>query len=261
MQKIIFPLLIAVGSVISGLAFSPYEEFLQSGSPTYVALVAEVAETNAFRESVIKLGEAETAASLAAAMITDVQTFSRMIEGQHIAVIYFSYKGGSTYTAAVNAFESATKSIDWADSLTPHPRAERYGTTWLQTEWICHIRGKDVDQEPTARMLLGTEILPEKEMEYRLLHQSVWPGVTDQLIRSNYRNLSIFMVELDEQLVEFMYLEYVGENQSTDDKANQLDPCIGRWWKITDACQKPFSDVNEGIWALMAPVVTDTDEP
>ena len=66
--------------------------------------------------------------------------------------------------------------------------------------------------------------------------------------------LNVFLVELDDQLVEFLYLEYMGTNPKEDDAANKADPINQRWWKLTDACQKPFSDVKDGLWTLMTPV-------
>ena len=55
-------------------------------------------------------------------------------------------------------------------------------------------------------------------------------------------------------MVEFLYVEYMGGDAQRDDAANKADPISQRWWKLTDACQKPFADVKEGIWVLMTPV-------
>ena len=121
-------------------------------------------------------------------------------------------------------------------------------------EWINFIRGAGIEGQPTSTTMLATSVIPEKEREYRTLHQTVWPGVVDQAIRGKIRHLNIYLVELDDQLVEFLYLEYMGKNQQADDIANKADPINQRWWKLTDACQRPFSDVTDGIWTTMRPV-------
>ena len=86
--------------------------------------------------------------------------------------------------------------------------------------------------------------------EYRTLHQTVWPGVVDQVARSNNRNLSIFLVELGADLVEFLYVEYVGDDQVRDDAMSKADPVNIRWWKHTGACQKPLPGTND-TWDMM----------
>ena len=237
-------------------AFSPYEAYLMSGRETHVGLLAAIqpGKLAAFEEALKQCGGPPVEEQLQQAGITRAQAFTRDIEGTHYAVIYFTYAAGSNYLGAAAAFEAATAGIDWGDSTTAHPRAKTYGRHWLQMEWINFIRGLDVDRQPTSTLLLGTTVRPGKEQEYRTLHQTVWPGVVDQVARGNIRDLNVFLVELDDQLVEFLYLEYMGDNQEADDAANKADPINQRWWKLTDACQKPFSDVKEGNWTLMNPV-------
>jgi len=90
---------------------------------------------------------------------------------------------------------------------------------------------------------------------YRTLHQAVWPGVVDQLARSNNRELSIFLVEIGDEIYEFLYVEYIGSDAAKDGNSSKTDPCTLRWWKLTDACQIPLPDVKEGIWAGMDAVI------
>ena len=132
----------------------------------------------------------------------------------------------------------------------PHPRAKQYGTTWLQLEWINHIRASQKNGAPADRFAMATRIKPEREQEYRALHQTVWPGVVDQMVRGNYRNFSIFLVEIDDELYEFFYVEYVGTDAAKDGEMNKADPCNQRWWKLTDPCQDPLPDAD-GIWSMM----------
>ena len=242
--------------VLTASAFSPYEAYLMSGRETHVGLLAEIKSEKLedFQGAFEQCFDKSVSRKLKKAGISDAQAFTRIIEGKTYAVIYFAYKGGKDYLSAATAFEEATQSIDWHHSTSPHPRAETYGRHWLQMEWINFIRGLVVDRKPTNTLMIGCMVAPKMEMQYRTLHQTTWPGVVDQAVRGNIRNLNIFLVELDDQLVEFLYLEYMGEDEAADDAANKADPINQRWWKLTDACQKPFSDVKEGIWTLMEPV-------
>ena len=49
--------------------------------------------------------------------------------------------------------------------------------------------------------------------------------------------------------MKFLYVEYMGDEEAEDAASSKADPITLRWWKLTDACQKPFSDSKGGIWA------------
>ena len=232
-------------------AFSPYENYLSTGKETHVGLIANILPEaiEAFTASIKKCKTEPIQSQLKVAGIRDVQAFTRKINGTTYAAIYFGYQGGLQYLGAAEAFENATKGVDWQASTTPHPRAKTYQRHWLQMEWINFIHGYHAEHEPTSTLMIGTTVIPEKEQQYRTLHQTVWPGVVDQVVRGKIRNLNVFLVEVDDKLVEFLYLEYMGTDQEADDRMNKADPINQRWWKLTDACQQPFSDVTEGIWA------------
>jgi len=249
-------LLLILFNLRTAFAFSPYEQYLMSGRETHVGLLArlETGKLADFELDFRKCGVETVAEELSAAGISDLQAFTRMIEGTNYAVIYFSYAAGSNYLDAATAFEKATQLINWSETTAAHPRAKTYGRHWLQMEWINFIRGVHVDRKPTSTLMIATTVIPEMEFQYRSLHQTTWPGVVDQAVRGNIHNLSIYLVELDDELVEFLYLEYMGTDSEADDAANKADPINQRWWKLTDACQKPFSDVKEGNWTEMLPV-------
>lgn len=249
-------LLCGVFCALSASAFSPYENYLETDRETHVGLIAAIADDqlDAFETAFQATTKKPVARELKKAGIRDAHAFTRNIEGTNYAVIHFAYDGSADYLGAAEAFEKSTVSIGWSELIEPHPRAVRYGRDWLQMEWINFIHGFDVAREPTNRVMIGCRIRPEKEAEYRTLHQTVWPGVVDQAVRGKIRNLNIFLVELGDDLVEFLYLEYMGSDQAADDAANQADPINQRWWKLTDACQMPFPDVEEGIWASLDPV-------
>jgi len=124
-------------------------------------------------------------------------------------------------------------------------------------EWINYIRGLDTEREPTQVLSMVTTIKPEKESDYRSLHQTVWPGVVDQMIRGNNRNFCIFLAEIEDTLYEFFYLEYMGIDSEKDDQMNKEDPVNQRWWAQTGPCQQPLPGETE-IWASMIPVTDST---
>ncbi|MBT3192186.1 MAG: L-rhamnose mutarotase [Verrucomicrobia bacterium] len=103
-----------------------------------------------------------------------------------------------------------------------------------------------------------TRIRPEKEQEYRTLHQTVWPGVVDQMVRGNFRNFSVFLVELGDEIYEFFYVEYVGSDSAADGEMNNADPVNQRWWKYTDACQLPLPGAS-GPWLMMDKIIPGSD--
>lgn len=236
-------------------AFSPYENYLLSDRETHVGLIAGIPEgkLEAFKRAFRKTAEPAVRESLAESGIRRAQAFTRTIEGVDYAVIYFAYDGTAEYLAAAQAFSQATSEIDWAS--VSEPLAGGHGDAhWFQMEWINFIRGLDVEREASSTLMIGTTVIREKEGEYRTLHQTAWPGVVDQVKRGNSRNLNIFLVELGKQLVEFLYVEYLGNDPEADQAAEKANPVNQRWWKLTDACQKPLSDVEEGIWAPLDPV-------
>ncbi len=217
----------------------------------HVGLIAEIQpeKQDKFHQDVRQFRTDAVMSRIEEAGIIRLQFFTRTIDTKQYAVAYFCLEGGKAYLEAAKMFEQATQSIEWQSTTTAHPRAKLHDTHWLQMEWICLIRGLEVEREPTSAVMNGTTIKPEKEAEYRSLHQTVWPGVVDQVVRGNIRNLNIYFVELDDKLVEFLYLEYMGNDEKADDKANKLDAINQRWWKLTDPCQEPFSDVTEGTWS------------
>ncbi len=237
-------------------AFSPYENYLQSGRTTVVGLIAQVdpEKKTSLLESIEALNNDTARRPLAASGIENVSAYTRQIGEHEWIVLNFLYDGNKDYLQAANDFEaSCEEAANLAAFTLPHPRAERFGTHWLQMEWITYIRGMDVPGSAMNQIMIVTTVRPEKEQEYRTLHQTVWPGVVDQVKRSRNRNLAIFLTEIDDWLVEFLYLEYVGDTPQSDDEMSQTDAINHRWWKITDQCQKPLPGAPK-IWDPMTPL-------
>lgn len=139
-----------------------------------------------------------------------------------------------------------------SDHLEPHPRAEN-GCDWLPMETI-NIIGPTCpsprDDTTVQRMGMVTQLDPAAELSYRTLHQTNWPGVVDQMARSNRRYWVTFLIEFGEELWLFTYTEYVGTDIAADDAAMGEDPVTQRWWKHTQPCLKPITD-QPGGWTTM----------
>src|SRR5690349_24784285 len=80
--------------------------------------------------------------------------------------------------------------------------------------------------------------------DYERLHAAPWPGVVDQIRRSNIRNYTIFR----DGTSLFGYFEYVGDDFEADMAMMAADPETRRWWSITDSMQDPLPGREPGAW-------------
>ena len=93
---------------------------------------------------------------------------------------------------------------------------------------------------------------PEKEQYYRELHAQVWEGVQTRLRKSNIRNYSIYITELEGKSYLFSYFEYTGTDFEADMQAMADDPETQQWWKETDPCQRQLPNRKPGAnWSDM----------
>ena len=96
---------------------------------------------------------------------------------------------------------------------------------------------------------------PEKKDYYIKLHAETWPSVLEQIRRSNIRNYSIYLTELEGKLYLFAYFEYTGDDFEADMKEMAKDPETRRWWKETDPCQIRLPGTPDGEqWKRIAEV-------
>ena len=249
MRKVCLVVLLA--SALSVLGFSPYEEYLQSGRQTHVAVLASVksGKGDVLRGGLQALEAKRATKAFKKVKISEISSYSFDYKSNTWVMVYFDYDGDE-YLKATEAFESVSQVKALDQLITPHPRAERYGTHWLQMEWINYIKGSHKKGPAVNKFAMVTIIKPEKEKEYRLLHQTVWPGVVDQMVRGNNRDFSIFVAEIGDEIFEMFHVDYVGSDAKKDAKMDQTDPFNIRWWKHTDACQKPLPGCD-GIWLMM----------
>jgi L-rhamnose mutarotase len=88
------------------------------------------------------------------------------------------------------------------------------------------------------------KLRPEKEGEYRVLHEAVWPDVLETLRASGITNYSIFL--RDGML--FSYLEFIGDDYAAAMVNVASDEATKKWWKLTDPCQQPLDSVTANEW-------------
>jgi L-rhamnose mutarotase len=87
--------------------------------------------------------------------------------------------------------------------------------------------------------------------DYERLHADPWPGVLQQIHRSNIRNYTIFRHGTD----LFAYFEYIGDDFAADMAAMAADAETQRWWAFTDAMQEPLPDREPGTrWKTLSEV-------
>ena len=116
-------------------------------------------------------------------------------------------------------------------------------------------RGRRVGSMRPRRFGQLIDVRPDRIDEYERLHAEPWPGVLEQIRRSNIRNYSIFRDGTD----LFAYFEYVGDDFEADMAAMAADPETQRWWKLTDAMQEPLPDREPGTWWKTIREVFHTD--
>ena len=75
----------------------------------------------------------------------------------------------------------------------------------------------------------------------------MWPSVIDRLRKSNIRNYSIHLIEIEGRKYLVSYLEYVGLDYQADMDSIAEDPETRRWWKETDPCQSSLDSGEAGI--------------
>lgn len=244
-------ILLSVLCGLSAYAFSPYENYLQSGQQTHVAVIASAkdGQDEALQAALKALQEKKATKALRKVDISNVSSFSKKLQGRTWYLVYFDYDG-ENYLEAVKAFESVAAVQSLQELVEPHPRAKEQGTHWLQMEWINYIYGAKPAKNPPSRFAMVTRLKPEKEADYRWLHQTTWPGTVDRMTRMEYHDFSIFLIELGDEIYEFFYVEFVGTDAAKDKMGSLSDPTYQRWISYTDPCQNPLPDA-EGIWSMM----------
>lgn len=116
--------------------------------------------------------------------------------------------------------------------------------------------GQPVVKAKLQRFGMVTGLKPEKMNYYKELHAAVWPAVQKKIKECNIQNYSIYLKNINGELLLFSYFEYVGNDFEADMKRMAADSATQRWWKETDPCQQPLPDAAAGnkIWSQMEEV-------
>lgn len=136
-------------------------------------------------------------------------------------------------------------------SVCAHQRHVNSGSKllWVTAETVCKLRPSNasVVVESTSWHHAVTGLKVEREADYRLLHDNVWPGVIDAIGASNISRFDIFLLEFgDNQPHLFYQFLYTGVDFENDMAAQSNSPVNQRWWKFTDACQQPLPQAKQG---------------
>ena len=187
------------------------------------------------------------------ARIRNLSVFVKPLAGRDWCFVYFEFHGREREDAAA----SLVKASPWWGKvmarLEPHPFAAKQGAQWLRMEWINHVRGAEARRaKRVERHAVVTRLRPEKELWYRTLHQTNWPGVADQMNRSNVCHWTTFLTGIGNELYMISYFDYVGEYIEADMAAMKDDPVTRRWWTHTEPCLDPLPEMaGKSPWAEM----------
>lgn len=116
----------------------------------------------------------------------------------------------------------------------------------------CNLKNKRLDSKDensstnkqVKRYGSVIKVKPDRLDQYKELHANPWPGILEQITKSNIRNYSIYLK--DDYL--FSYFEYVGDDFESDMAKMAEDSVTQEWWKLTDPCQEPLKNRAEGEW-------------
>lgn len=251
----LFAVLFVVFTAFLLVRFSPYEAYRLSREPQRVGLIAFLdGAADADREANVHAAAARDAAELERAGIVNLNVFVRDLGGRRAVFACFETTRKGIDGLATVLSEHSAGVRDLERLLTPHPRAEP-GAVWLRMEWMNLIATTTAfphDKPEVEAMGLVAGLRPEREVDYRQLHQTNWPGVVDAMVRAHHRNWTTFLVELGDALYLFTYAEYIGADRAKDDAVMAADPSTQRWWRQTEPC---LIDLHgEGSWSAMKPL-------
>ena len=231
---------------------SPYENRLNAENFRRVALIAEVSSEHlpALQEA-LNHQPSDLPTRVAESGIRHLHLYLQSFDARSALFIYFEMDELDQEKAA----QTFKNSHAWWAQLEPHllahSRASANDAPWQRAEFINVIADNtDRDRNIGQPAGLAAGLHPDKELWYRTLHQTNWPGVIDQNVRSHYQNWTTFMLEFGNELMLFTHVEYLGSDKSADDALMQADPVTQRWWQHTEPCLFPLI-ADGGNWAAM----------
>jgi L-rhamnose mutarotase len=233
---------------------SPYENRLCLEPFRRIGLIALIKpESRGQLESVLQQPAASLKETLSQAGVTNLVVFTQEIASRTFAFTFFYY----TDEEPDATLTLLKRHCEWWNALTPHldshPRAKDPGQPWLRMELINIVAARPPGAGQMARLGVMAGLKPSSELTYRTLHQTNWPGVVEQMVRSHFRNWTTFLIEWGEELLLFTYYEYEGHDRAADDALMRADPVTQRWWRHTEPCLIALASPGEN-WTPMRPV-------
>ena len=159
---------------------------------------------------------------------------------------YFEYTG-SDFNADMAQMADDPITQDWwklTDPMQEPLETVQKGEWWTSTEEVFHMGELTKPSQEAQRFGSVIDLRPEFEEEYKKLHASVWPGVLEQIQKSNIQNYSIFLHE--GRL--YSYLEYAGDDFQGDMDRMAQDSETVRWWDVCKPMQKKLPTAKEDEW-------------
>ncbi len=222
---------------------SPYEALLLTDPCRRIGLCAQLPPGS----EIAGPSHAGVAERLSRGGLEDLRLFTIVLPGRTLVFLYV--------TTGVDAggIPASLASDPWWKELTAQTIQG-----WRRMEFINLVAHLQVFPHPPGvpveRLALVSRLRPDHEAAYRSLHQTNWPGVVDQMVRSHYRAWTTFLTEIDGDLLLFTTVEHHGSDRRADDAATAADPVTRRWWRHTEPCLEPVLP-SAGNWAPMRPVI------
>ena len=225
---------------------------VKKGDTSRTAYLAYIKPTSTEAVKKTLIPNEEQTKSLAKHGITNVSFWLDKIGDQNIVLCYHRIANQHPDKAWTAASKDPALA-QWMEATAPHLIAEKGKPAWNRLETLILITRPEAlknddgdDKKIISRHAAATILKPEKEMDYRLLHQNPWQGIVETMGACDIPIFDIFLTEIDGKLIEFYYFDYVGNDLEASFKKMAADPITIRWWKHTDSCQSPLPDAPEG---------------
>lgn len=218
---------------------SPYENQLAHEDFRRVGLIAIVpTENQTAVAEFLSSPPADLTARLAAVGIQQLDLFASAVDSRAYLFAFLHF-AGTDFEAVPGIVAADPWLAQISPLLEPHPRADASVSPWLRMELI-NVCGPTLpapsNDLPVTRTGFLSGLLPDRELPYRTLHQTNWPGIVDQMARSHIRYWVTFLIEFGADLRLFTYCEYTGTDRAADDALMANDPVTQRWWAHTEPC-------------------------
>lgn len=212
-------------------------------------------------EAAVKNLTPEIHEKLEARGISGLRFYTEEIGGSRVVLASFDMKPGTDPDQAWAAAALTPELKPWFSELSGTLTTGSGGNAWQRCETICQLRPRLPTKPHEGKSAWHAGICrlrPEKEAEYRLLHNHVWPGVIDAIGEAMTSRFDIFFLEIGGQPLLFHQLQYVGADFKKDMAGMAGNPVNQRWWKQTDPCQQPLPSAaaRKQIWEPMEALPT-----